>query len=110
MIDPGKPLFSIFQPQRAYVLAFFSPGAVGRISLDQNDQLNVQGIKEPIHGRVAAIYPDLAKLPAELTRFFWQHEQWNKYRPVRISLENVSPALRAKFYYGAQVQISVRNE
>lgn len=110
VVDPGKPLFSIFQPERAYVLAFFSPNAVSKLALNQDARLDVQGVKQPVHGRISAIYPDLAKLPAQLTRFFWQHEQWSKYRPVRISLESVPPDVRAKFYYGAQVQISVRNE
>lgn len=110
VVDPSKPIYTIFQPQRAYVLAYFSPSAVGRISIQQPVDITVQGIKTPIKGRVYSIYPDVAKLPTELTRYFWQHQQWSKYRPVRISLESVPRDVREKLYYGAQVSVSFRNE
>lgn len=108
VIEPATPLFNIFEPNRAYVLAYFSPSAVSKIHLNQTVDMNIAGINKTVPGRVSAIYPDLTALPTQLTRFFWQHVQWNEYRPVRIELDKLPAKDRQELYFDAQAQVSVR--
>lgn len=107
VLEPSTPLFHIFQPQRAYILAYFSPDKLGKVHIDQNVDVHVAGISHPLSGRVESIYPDLAKLPPQLTRFFWEHVQWSQYRPVRISLAGLTAKDREELYYGAQANVSI---
>jgi multidrug resistance efflux pump len=108
VIEPGSPLFDIFAPDRAYVLAYYDPGSIERVHLGEDADVFVAGLKKPIKGRVFSIYPDLVKLPTQLTRFFWQHVQWSEYRPVRIALDHVPPEVRAQLYYDAQTRVRIR--
>jgi multidrug resistance efflux pump len=112
VIEPGAPMFEIFEPQRAYVLAFFNPASLDKVRIGESVDLHVNGLPAKVKGRVVGVYPDLAKLPTQLTRFFWQHEQWSEYRPVRIALDTLPSKDRDKLYYDAQsrVQIRVRND
>jgi multidrug resistance efflux pump len=112
VIEPGTALFDIFQPDRAYVEAYFDPNAIEKVRLGQSVEVNVVGLNRSITGRISAIYPNLSKLPPELTRFFWQHVQWSEYRPVRVALDRVPHDLREQLYYGAQtrVRLRVRND
>jgi multidrug resistance efflux pump len=110
VIDPGTPLFDIFDPQRAYILAFFSPSAINQLRVGQQAQISVKGIRGKLQGRVVAIYPSLTKLPEQMTRFFWEHVQWSEYRPVRIAFENVPDDVRTQLGYDSQsrVRIAIR--
>ncbi|MHB8355070.1 MAG: HlyD family secretion protein [Vulcanimicrobiaceae bacterium] len=107
VIQPSTALFDIFQPDRAYVLAYFSPSTTDRIQIGEPVDVKIAGIPHTLSGRVGSIYPDLAALPAQLTRFFWQRVQWTQYRPVRILLDHVKPQDRARLYYDAQARISI---
>jgi multidrug resistance efflux pump len=107
VIEPSSPIFEIFEPDRAYVLAYFNPGSLSNIHLNQRVQLKIAGVQGTLTGRVGPIYPSLTKLPSELTRFFWQHVQWSEYRPVKIYLDDVSPREREQLYYDAQARVSV---
>jgi multidrug resistance efflux pump len=107
VIEPSTPLFHIFEPQRAYVLAYFTPQNVGKVHIDQTVSVTVAGIPHTLNGRIESIYPDLHKLPPQLTRFFWQHVQWSQYRPVRISLAGLTQKEREELYYGAQAHVSI---
>lgn len=107
VIQPSTALFDIFQPDKAYVLAYFSPGAIERIQIGEPVKVEIAGITHTVDGHVYAIYPDLVALPSQLTRFFWQHVQWAQYRPVRIHLDSLSPRDLDKLYYDAQARVSV---
>ncbi len=108
VVEPGVPMFAIFEPKRAYVLAFFDPRSLGSVRIGQTVDVNVNGLSKSVSGRVLAVYPDLAKLPDQLTRFFWQHEQWSEYRPVKIALDRLPDSLRNQLYYDAQTRVSIR--
>jgi multidrug resistance efflux pump len=108
VLEPSTPLFHIFEPQRAYIIAYFSPDTVSKVHIDQTVDVSISGVPHAVTGRVEAIYPDLSKLPPQLTRFFWQHVQWSEYRPVRISLGGLSPKEREELYYGAQAHVTVQ--
>ncbi len=112
VVEPGTSIFDIFEPDRAYVLAFFDPSSIGKIHVGQSVEVNVEGLPHTITGRVSAVYPSLTKLPEQLTRFFWQHVQWSQYRPVKIALDRVPRDLRDQLYYDAQtrVRMRIRNE
>jgi multidrug resistance efflux pump len=108
VVEPSVALFDIFDPTRAYVLAYFDPNAMDRVPIGQTVEVMVAGIPKTFQGHVVRIYPTLVKLPDELTRFFWQHVQWSEYRPVRIDLDGVSALEREQLYYGAQTRVRVR--
>jgi membrane fusion protein (multidrug efflux system) len=108
VVNPGTALFDIFEPDRAYVIAYFDPTSISRVRIGQSVEVNVAGLTRSIDGRVAAVYPNLSKLPPELTRFFWQHVQWSEYRPVRIALDRVPHDLRQQLYYDAQTRVRLR--
>jgi multidrug resistance efflux pump len=108
VVEPGAPVFDIFEPRRAYVLAFFNPASLDKVHIGQRVDVQVTGLPKKVLGRVVGVYPDLAKLPDQLTRFFWQHEQWSEYRPVRIALDTLPPALRDQLYYDAQTHVRIR--
>ncbi len=110
VIEPSSAIFTIFQPERAYVLAYFAPTAMAKIHLNQVADVTIPGVKAPLAGRVAAVYPDLAKLPSQLTRYFWQHQQWTQYRPVRIVFDKIPAEDRAQLFYDAQVRVKMRND
>ena len=108
VIEPGAPVFDIFEPNRAYVLAFFSPSSLDKAHIGERVDVHVNGLPKDVVGRVTSVYPDLTKLPDQLTRFFWQHEQWSEYRPVRIALDRLPAALRNQLYYDAQTRVKIR--
>ena len=108
VVEPSQTLFEIFDPQRAYVLAYFDPNAMDKVVIGGPVEVTVHGFRNPLNGHVGRIYPTLAKLPGELTRFFWQHVQWSEYRPVRIELDGLSAARRDELYYGAQARVQIR--
>ncbi len=107
VIEPSTPIFNIFEPNRAYVLAYFDPGAVEKVHLGQQVNVTIAGVSGRLTGTVGAIYPTLSKLPPELTRFFWQHVQWSEFRPVKILLDNVPAKQRQQLYYGAQARVTL---
>lgn len=107
IVQAGSPLYSIFSPDRAYILAFFDPGSITRLHIGQQADITVPGVSGRVNGRIAAIYPKLAKLPDQLTRFFWQHEQWSEYRPVKIVFSAVGRDAARELIYDAQVRVSV---
>jgi multidrug resistance efflux pump len=108
VVAAGAPIVEIFAPERAYVLAYFDPNAIGRARIGGKVDVSVTGLSKPIVGRIESIYPNLEKLPAQLERFFWQHVQWSEYRPVRIALDTLPPADRGQLYYDAQARVRIR--
>jgi multidrug resistance efflux pump len=107
VIQPSTALFDIFQPDKAYVLAYFSPGDIQRIQIGEPVRVDIAGITHTVDGHVYSVYPDLVALPSQLTRFFWQHVQWAQYRPVRIHLDGLNARDVDKLYYDAQARVSI---
>ncbi len=107
VLQPGTALFDIYSPDRAYVLAYFSPGGVENVSIGQPVKIRIAGVKDQVTGHVLSIYPDLSRLPPQLTKFFWQHVQFAEYRPVKIAIDRISAADRQKLYYDAQARVSI---
>lgn len=107
VIEPGTPILSIFQPDRAYVVAYFNPSSVSKIHIGESADVKIAGVSHNVEGRVGWIYPNLAALPPELTLFFWQHVQFQQFRPVKILLDNLPEKDRQLLYYGAQARVSI---
>lgn len=107
-VDAGSKLFNIFDPQHAYALAYFDPNSLEKVHIGSQADVTIQGITHPYSGRIKFLYPNLASLPHQLTRFFWQHAQWSEYRPVRISFDHLPHELRKQLYYGAQARVRIR--
>jgi multidrug resistance efflux pump len=107
VVDAGAPIYKIFSPKRAYVLAYFEPNSVQHVRLGARATVTLTGFDAPFHGRVTAIYSSLSKLPDQLTKYFWQKEQWSEYRPVKIVLDDVTPRLLGELTYDSQVNVSI---
>lgn len=107
VVDPGVHLFDIYSPDRAYILAYFNPNAVSGVQLGQQARISIAGVPHDVKGHVVAIYPDLDKLPAQLTKFFWQHVQFSEFRPVKIVIDQISQEDREKLYYDAQARVYI---
>jgi multidrug resistance efflux pump len=107
VIEPGTPILSLFQPNRAYVVAYFDPNAVAKVRVGQTAEVKITGVPHSVQGRVAWIYPNLTALPPDLTLFFWQHVQFSQYRPVKILLDRLPALDRQQLYYGAKARVSI---
>ena len=107
VIEAGTPIYKIFAPSRAYVLAFFEPKTAQRVRLGAVASVHLAGNDTPLEGRVVAIYSSLSKLPDQLTRYFWQKDQWSEYRPIKIKLLNVEPQMLQELTYDAQVAVTI---
>ncbi len=108
VVQPSNPIFTIFEPKRAYVLAYFNSNSASQLRINQPVEITIAGLTNKLDGRIGSTYPNLSKLPEQLTRFFWQHEQWSQYRPVKILLDRLSPQDRDALYYDAQARVRVR--
>ncbi len=108
IVDPGTAIFKIFSVRRSYILGYFDPGAAQRIRVGETASVSIPGLPAPVTGTVVMIYPTIQRLPDELTRYFWQHEQWSQYRPVKIVLSRMDGEIRDQLAYGAQVHITIR--
>jgi multidrug resistance efflux pump len=107
VIEPGTPILSIFQPNRAYIVAYFNPNAVAKVHIGQSADVQISGVAHSVRGRVAWIYPNLDALPDDLQLFFWQHVQFSQYRPVKIALDQLPLRDRQQLYYGAKARVSI---
>jgi membrane fusion protein, multidrug efflux system len=110
VIEPGTAIFNIFQPDRAYIVAYFSPGEISNVHLGQTADITIAGLPHKVRGRVTWIYPELDALPPELTLFFWQHVQFSEYHPVKITLEDVPESERQLLYYNAHARVVIRRD
>jgi len=110
VVEAGTPIYRIFDIDRAYVMVFTDPAEISRLSVGMPAYISIPGISENLPGHIAALTPEAAKLPESLTRYFWQHNQWSQYRPVKIALddlEKLDPALREKLIFDARVQVRI---
>lgn len=108
VVQASKPIFNIYEPNRTYVLAYFDPNAMDKVHINAPVDVSIAGVGQNLSGRVGSIYPNLSKLPPQLTRFFWQHVQFSEYRPVKILLDKVPAEDRSQLYYGAQARVSIK--
>ena len=108
ILEAGSPMFTVFGTDRAYVMGFFNPNDAGKIKIGEDVAVDIKGAPRTLHGRVAVVYPDLQKLPPELTRFFWEHVQWSEYRPVKITFPDISQQTRELLTFGAQARVRIR--
>ncbi len=110
VIEAGTPIYRIFDIDRAYVMVFTDPSEISSLSVGMPAYVSIPGISETLPGRIAALTPEASKLPESLTRYFWQHNQWSQYRPVKIALDNMEkldPAVREKLIFDARVQVRI---
>lgn len=110
VVEAGTPIYRIFDIDRAYVMVFTDPSEIASLSVGMPAYIRIPGIAETLPGHIAALTPEAAKLPESLTRYFWQHDQWSQYRPVKIALDNLDkldPALREKLIFDARVQVRI---
>jgi multidrug resistance efflux pump len=106
-VIPAKtPIFQIFNPNDSYAIAFFDPSDSATLTIGQQYSLSISGIGEPVSGRIAGFYPELAALPSSLTRYFWQQEKWSQYAPVRIDFNGLSAEQRDRLRAWAQLSVS----
>jgi multidrug resistance efflux pump len=106
VIPAKSPIFQIFNPADAYAIVFFDPADIPRLIIGQRVTLNVEGINEPISGRIRGFYPELSALPSSLTRYFWQQERWSQYAPVRVDFERLSATEKERLSAWAQLTVS----
>jgi membrane fusion protein (multidrug efflux system) len=107
VVEAGTPIFNIFSHDKAYVVAYFNPSAAAKVHVGAKADVSITGLSHDVTGRVAWIYPNLAELPPQLTRFFWEHVQFSEYRPVKILLDRLPERERALLYYNAQARVSI---
>ena len=107
IVDPGAPLYKIFAPDRAYILAYFDPHTAAKLRVGQIAYIDIPGVDKPAEGTISAVLPSLSKLPDQLTRYFWQHQQWSEYRPVKIFLTRTPASTRAELTYDTQVHVRI---
>jgi len=107
IVEAGAPIYRIFDPGRAYVLAYFDPATAPKVHIGQHAVVSITGFPKDVQGKVVSVYPSLAALPDQLTRYFWQKPQWSEYRPVKIKLFNVTPQMREQLTYDSQVHVRI---
>jgi HlyD family secretion protein len=107
VVDAGTPVFHLFDPDRAYVMAFVDPADAANLAIGDRARIDVPGFAKPLAGHVLAVTLEAGTLPEPLTRYFWQHNQWAQYRPVKIGLDDVKPDVREKLTFGARVGVDI---
>lgn len=107
IMEPRDSLFRIFSPETAYALAFFHPDDLRRLPMQREVSVSITGIEKPVHARVVGYYPELAGLPQNITRYFWQQERWSQYVAVRLDFTDLAPAQRNELRAGARIEASV---
>ncbi|MBZ0106443.1 MAG: HlyD family efflux transporter periplasmic adaptor subunit [Sulfuricella denitrificans] len=110
VVEAGTPIYRIFDIDRAYVMVFTDPSEISSLSVGMPAYISIPGVSKTLPGHITALTPEASRLPESLTRYFWQHNQWSQYRPVKIALDNLAgldPALREKLIYDARVQVRI---
>jgi multidrug resistance efflux pump len=107
VVDSGAPIYKIFAPDRAYIIAFFDPNAIAKLHVGETAAITIPGFPQQIDAKVVGVLPSLSKLPDQLTRYFWQHQQWTEYRPVKLVITHLDASLRSQLTYDAQVQVKI---
>ena len=106
VVDAGISVFVIFDPKEAYVEAYFEPTTVQRLAVGMKGSVRLPGFAEALELSITSIDTVITRRPEELTRYFWQREQWTQYQPVRFSLKSLTPEQLARVRYGAHAAVS----
>jgi multidrug resistance efflux pump len=106
VVDAGISVFVIFDPTESYVEAYFEPAAVQRLRVGMKGSVRLPGFADALELPVTSIDTVITRRPEELTRYFWQREQWTQYQPVRFSLKSLPPGQLASVRYGGHAAVS----
>ena len=106
VIAARTPIFSVFNPSDTYAVVFFDPKDIAKVAAGQSFNIRIEGVSEPVTGRVTDFYPELSALPSSLTRYFWQREMWSQYAPVRLDFINLDARQRNQVFAWAQLSAS----
>ncbi len=106
VVDAGISVFVIFNPRESYVEAYFEPGQVQRLRVGMKGQVRLPNFADPIELPITSIDTVITRRPEELTRYFWQREQWTQYQPVRFDLKQLTPQQLERVRYGAHATVS----
>jgi multidrug resistance efflux pump len=106
VIAARTPIFSIFNPGDTYAVVFFDPKDARKVATGQLFNIKIEGVSNPVTGRVIDFYPELSALPSSLTRYFWQREMWSQYAPVRLEFINLDATQRNRIFAWAQLSAS----
>ena len=106
VVDAGIAVFTIFDPREAFLEAYFEPAVAERLKPGMKAEIRMPGFAQPLYLPVSSIDTVIAKRPEELTRYFWQREQWTQYQPVRFDLRDLPPAQLNRVQYSAHAAIS----
>jgi membrane fusion protein (multidrug efflux system) len=108
VVEAGQPLFTLFRPDTAQVVAYLKPTDVRRINIGSEAEIQINGMSGTFQGRVRAILPLVENLPPALSRYFWQDQEWQQYAPVEIELPDLSPAQRRQLTFGARSDVTIQ--
>jgi multidrug resistance efflux pump len=106
VVDAGISVFVIFNPKESYIEAYFEPNQVQRLRVGMKGQVRLPNFVDPLELPITSIDTVITRRPEELTRYFWQREQWTQYQPVRFDLKGMPPAQLDRIRYGAHATIS----
>lgn len=106
VVDAGIPVFVIFDPRESFLEAYFEPANVERLRPGMKAEVRMPGFARPVALPIASIDPVITRRPEELTRYFWQREQWTQYQPVRFDLKELPPGDLGRIQYGAHATVS----
>ena len=106
VVDAGISVFVMFNPVDSYLEAYFEPSVAERLKPGMKATVRMPGFAEPLHLPITSIDTVIARRPEELTRYFWQREQWTQYQPVRFDLNGLSPADLQRVQYNAHATVS----
>jgi multidrug resistance efflux pump len=106
VVDAGISVFVIFDPRESFLEAYFEPSSAERLKPGMKAEVRMPGFAQPLKLAITSIDPVITRRPEELTRYFWQREQWTQYQPVRFELKQLSPAELARVQYGAHAAVS----
>jgi multidrug resistance efflux pump len=110
VVEAGTPIYQVFDTDRAYVMVFADPDEAASLKVGMPAYIDIPGIGDTLPGHIAAMTMEAASLPEPLTRYFWQHDQWSQYRPIKITLDNLDtlkPELRQKLIFNAKVKARI---
>lgn len=106
VVDAGIAVFTIFDPREAFLEAYVEPATAERLKPGMKAELRLPGFARPLTLPISSIDTVITKRPEELTRYFWQREQWTQYQPVRFDLRGLPADQLNRVQYGAHGAIS----
>jgi multidrug resistance efflux pump len=106
VVDAGISVFVIFDPKESFIEAYFEPSTVQRLAVGMKGSVRLPGFAEALELPITSIDTVITRRPEELTRYFWQREQWTQYQPVRFGLKDLPPDQLNRVRFGAHAAVS----